>query len=317
MSGAQQQQGETARRVADMSEEEVEAFAVTMGWRPKDEYLAKGRDPSRWVEARQFVETAERQPAVMWSNLETMQKRMEQADRERKRNEMAWQKKLDDSLTVINDLSENFRTVDKKAYERAKRDLTAQREAAIEAGDKDAFRRADTEIAELERDKPPEKRVNGNGHAAPAATAAPVTAPPPEVQEWGRKNSWFYTDPDLQKAANALHIAMLQTAPDMSLVDNLNEVERVIKLRYPDKFPKQRRSAETTDDTNDPTPGERPNGPSAGGRRGNKRDFNSLPQDSKRAFTKYAAMIGQKAGAKPLTQDEWAATYYEQFAEEP
>lgn len=317
MSGTQQQEAPAARHVAEMSEEEVEALAVTMGWRPKDEYLAKGRFAGSFVEARDFVTTAERNPAVLWANLHTMQKRLEQNERDRKRADEAWRKKFDDSLTVIDGLSQDFRSVEKRSYERAKRELEQHREAAIEAGDKDAFRRADTEIAELERGKTPERKANGT-NVQPAPTAAP-TAPPPEVQEWGRKNPWFYSDTDLQTKANALHIALLQTEPGLSLAENLEEVERTIKLRFPDKFPKPRRAAATPPEEDldaGPTPGERPNGP-AGQARRNKRDFNSLPQDSKRAFSRYATMISGKAGAKPLTQEEWAATYYEQFAEEP
>lgn len=321
MSGVQQQRepaGDGTRNVAAMSQEEVEALALTMGWRPKEEYLAKGRDATRFVEARDFVETAERNPAIMWSNLHTMQKRMEQNERDRKRADDAWRKKFDESLTVINDLSENVRTVSKTSYERAKRELAAQRDAAIEAGDKDAFRRADTEIAELERGKPAEKQGNGNnGHTPPAATAAP-TVPSSEVQEWGRKNPWFYTDTELQARANAIHIALLGTAPNLSLSENLEEVERTIKTMFPDKFPKPRRAAGRSEEEPEDgaAAGERPNGPSAGSSRRTKRDFNSLPADSKRAFQKYATMIGNKQGAKPLTQEEWASNYYEQFAEE-
>lgn len=321
MSGVQQQQEPAAggtRNVSAMSQEEVEALALTMGWRPKEEYLAKGRDATRFVEARDFVETAERNPAIMWSNLHTMQKRLEQNERERKRADDAWRKKFDDSLTVINDLSQDFRSVRTQSYERARRELMQQREAAIEAGDKDAFKKADTEMAELERDKPAEKRANGaNGHTPPAATTAP-TAPPVEVQEWGRKNPWFYTDTELQARANAIHIALLQTDPGLSLADNLEEVERTIKTMFPDKFPKARRAAGRNEEEPEDVAaaGERPNGPSAGSSRRNKRDFNNLPADSKRAFQKYATMIGNKQGAKPLTQEEWASNYYEQFPEE-
>jgi hypothetical protein len=288
----------------DMSEEEIHGLARRLGWKPQNEYRGP---PDRWVDAHAFVETADRNPAVMWSNLQTLDKRHASLEREMRETKT----KLSEAVNLVSDLTEQSRTISQRAYDRAKRDLIAEREAAVEAGDKAAFQRVDTELTDLEKSKPTPKQQ------AAQQQANGQQVPPEEVQEWGRQNPWFYTDQALQGEANALHMTLLNTRPDLSLTENLATVGKTIKALHPEKFPNRVAATPKPDDDDDnPAPaGERPSANARTPSR-NKRDFNSIPRESKQQFKRYQEMIGRKEGAKPLTENEWASNYWDQFPED-
>lgn len=311
MSGAQQvEQGAQAPDdLAAMPDEQVEGLARHLGWKPMEEgYRGK---PENFRDARAFVETANRNPAVLWNNLQTLDKRYGKLET----NARDTAEKLDKALDVINDMSTQFRSVSQRAYDKARADLLAQRDAAVDGGDRQAFTRADAELQELDKTKP----------AAPKTPpAAPAVQPPSqEVQEWGQRNPWFYTDTALQGEANALHLALLNTRRDLTLAENLAIVERQIKTLHPDKFPKApapKVEEEEVEEQEERRPaasgGERSNATPRQQAARNKRDFASLPKDSRQAFVRYKEMLGRKEGSRPLTESEWASNYYEQFPDE-
>lgn len=288
----------------DMSDEEIGGLARRLGWKPQEEYRGP---PERWVDARAFVETADRNPAVMWSNLQTLDKRHATLEREFRDTKT----KLDQAVGMVSDLTEQSRTISERAYARARRELIAERDAAVEAGDKATFARVDTELSDLDKTKPTPK-------AAPTQQPQPngQAAPPQEVQEWGRQNPWFYTDQALQGEANALHMTLLNTRPELSLADNLATVGRTIKALHPEKFPNRVTPKPVPEEEEERAPaGERPSQSARTAGRP-KRDFNSIPRESKTQFQRYKEMLGRKEGSKPLTEAEWATNYWEQFEDE-
>jgi hypothetical protein len=291
---------------SSMDDAQIEGLARHLGWKPMDEGF-KGK-PENFRDPRAFVETANRNPAVLWKNLTTLEKRYGTLERTTQQT----QAKLGEAVNLIADMSDQFRTVQQRSYERARADLLAQREAAVEGGDKQGFVKADGALQELDKTKPVAR-------AAPATPQPAQGQPPQEVQEWGQRNPWFYSDPQLQGEANALHVTLLNTRKDLSLADNLTTVERTIKAMYPAKFPKaprQQAPVEDVDDQDEAPASERGNSFPRTPSRQSKRDFKSMPNESKLAFVRYKDMLGRKEGAKPLTEAEWATNYYDQFPEE-
>lgn len=312
MSGTQQPAEGTQApdELASMSDEQVEGFARHLGWKPMEEGF-KGK-PENFRNARSFVETANRNPAILWNNLQTLDKRYGTLER----NARDTQTKLDQAVDLISDMSTQFRSVQQRSYDRARADLLAQREAAVDGGDRQAFTRADAELQALDKTKPAEPKT-------PAVVAPAVQPPASEVVEWGQRNTWFYTDAALQGEANALHMSLLNTRKDLSLSENLAVVERTIKAMHPGKFAKTPPPAPAANEEEEEEPrqaaaaGERSNAMPRQAPARNKRDFSSLPSDSKKAFTRYKEMLGRKEGSKPLTESEWASNYYEQFPDMP
>lgn len=282
---------------------DIESRARAMGWKPKEEY----RGPeAAWRDADEFVRRGETELPVIRERYRAT---------ERKLAEVSGQ--LTQATTVIADLTDRFRTSDERAYKRAKADLIRERDAAIETGDKAAVHRVDAEIAEVERTAP---------KPLPAAPAAPApTAPHPDAVQWAARNPWYRPGTDLANYAMNIHQGLLQTEPDLTVAENLDRVTEAMRALYPARIPAPARAAPRTNGHAEPEPPDpdnprrqepasvssssAPRGPSRPG----PRSFDAMPSDSKAAFTKYSKAMEGKG--KPLTKEEWAASYWDQFQE--
>jgi len=282
---------------------DIESRARAMGWKPKEEY----RGPeAAWRDAEEFVRRGETELPVIRERYRATERKLAEVSGE-----------LKQATGVIADLTERFRTSDERAYKRAKADLIKERDAAIETGDKAAVHKLDGEIAEVERTapKPP-----------PPAPAAPApTAPHPEAVQWAARNPWYQPGTDLANYAMNIHTGLLQTEPTLTVAENLDRVTEAMRALYPQRIPPAARPAprpnghaETDPPTDDNPRRQEPaavSGSSAprGPARPGTRSFEAMPSDSKAAFTKYAKAMEGKG--KPLTKEEWAASYWDQFQE--
>lgn len=268
---------------------EIETRARAMGWKPLDEY----RGPQHaWRDAATFVEKGETDLPIMRERNRKLERELEKLSREQ-----------GETTIMVRDMTERFRTSEQRAYERAREAIMAEREAAVEAGDTAAFRRAETRLADAEKTAP--KPV----------TVAPANAntPHPEALEWQADNPWFDTDPTLKSVALATHNLLLQREPTLSVRENLAKVTAEVKRRYPEKFTAAAGGFRTVPDDDNP----RRNAPSdvAGSTaprtpgRAEAKSFATLPADSKTQFRRYKKMLEGKG--KPITEEEWAAIHYE------
>ena len=271
---------------------DVEARARSMGWKPKEEY----RGPTgAWRDAATFVSKGENDLPILRERL-----------RKQEQDLAAIRKGQDDATNVVLDLTERLRTADERAYKKARERVLAEREQAVEAGDKSAFAAAERELAEIDETKP--KPVTKPAPAAPAIA--------PEVLDWVKDNQWFETDGDMAEAARRIHGKLLKSQPHWSVAENLAEVTKRIRAAFPDNFPGDRApdpDAATTDDAPPPNPrraqpasvaastptAARPNPKSIDAL------FAALPPDEKAAFERYRKQIDSKPNAKPLTKEEW------------
>lgn len=297
----------TAEADAPAAPTDVEVRARAMGWKPQEEY----RGPAAgWRDAEEFVRRGETELPVIRERYRATERKLAEVSGE-----------LKQATTVIADLTDRFRTSDERAYKRAKADLVRERDAAIETGDKAAVHRVDAEIAEVER-------------TAPKPPAAPQPQPPaqpnsvhPEVLSWDARNPWYRHNPDMAQEAQAIHMRLLEREPTLTLTENLDRVTDAMRGLYPDRVTTARLNRPLGQRTNgapesDPEP-ENPrrqeaaavSGSSAprGPARPGARSFEAMPSDSKAAFTKYSKAMDGKG--KPLTKDEWAASYWDQFQE--
>lgn len=178
---------------------EVEAEAKRFGWKPREEW--KG-DASNWTDAPAYLEYARNTPHMV--------KRIERDYAER--------------LARI----EAFNA---QALERERKAHAAELEAARRA-QREAVSVADPEAWEAAR-----RREDALREAAPARPEPAKVAPPPEVAEWTKRNTWFDTDPEMKSAA----LALAQKAADAGLgvPAQLAYVEREIATFFPDKVKPQ------------------------------------------------------------------------------
>jgi hypothetical protein len=279
---------QTEERPAD-----IEARARLMGWRPLEEF----RGPAgAWKSAEEFVRRGEEDLPLVREHNRKLEARLLKVD--------ADLADLRESSTYLADMS---RTAAENAYKRGKAEAEAQRRAAVAAGDIASFDAAEAQIQALEAEKP---------KPLPKPTPAPAAQATidPDAAAWAQRETWFNTDPVLKQAAIRLHGQLMQDEPGLTMTQNLERVSSGIRAMYPGKFandtpPDDAEPAENPR-RSQPGPVSRSSAPS-GPSRPKPRSFDAMPDDSKKAYEKFARQIGAKAGAKPLTKEEWAENYWE------
>ena len=225
---------------------EIELQALDHGWKPKD----------------QFDESSGKK----WRTAEDFMDRKSLFD------------KIDDQHRQIRDLrrgmdsfAEHNRKIEVLAYEKALKDLKAQRKEAIAEGD--MLR------AEEINDKMDEIRST----AVQAIQSTPPPQPPAEFNAWLAANPWYQNDPDLRAYADGVGNQLV--ASGVKGQELLAEVARKAREFAPHKF--------RNPNKNNAVPAE------TGGRKSTKEVSNTLSADEERIMNN---MI--RAGA-PITREEY------------
>ena len=290
---------------------DIETRARAMGWKPKEEFHGRGE----WRPAAEFLERAEADGRIYRERYGALERRF--VNLERTNADLS--RKHDEALTVISDLSDRFRTTDERAYKRARRELEAERDEAIRTGDVQSVRAKDAELAELDASKPAPPKPPGS---TPKETTP--AAPPPEAVAWAARNPWYNMNPQLHQMVLGVHQRLLQDQPELSISENLDRVTRTMHAMYPDLVPAPGAARRAAAPDPEPEPEPEPENPrrsaapevlpssaSRGGARQNPRSYDAMPADSKAAYVRYSKQLEGKG--KPLTKDEWAASYWAQF----
>lgn len=306
---------------------ETIASARRLNWKPRDEYTG---DPDKWLPAREFLNVAFQRPAVLLENYRKLDSRFDQTEREL----ATTRQQLAEAAGTLTHLTTMVRTAEQRSYDRARRELLAERDKAVETGDKDAFRRVDAELealkpppAEGTAEKKPEPTGGGAGGAGGGGTGA-ATEPSPEIRDFWRRNSWYgyagNTSPDvdvnLTREADGIFFGLMATRQDLSQAAKLEITEQRVKALFPEKFKAPARTEQSNGGGNGAGGGDNgarnepamltPGGEGGGGsrRQTNNYTFAALPQDSKAAFQKYKKQLDGKG--EPLTEVEWAHEYW-------
>lgn len=203
---------------------ETETRARAMGWVDKADYRGPAEN---WRDADEFVRRGEEElPIVRERNRDLARKNAEiEARISRQEREFAERAaKLERMSTIA--LSRQREQLEAN-YEAAKRQ-------AVEIGDTGRY-------DQLSRDHGQAVRQFDQQYYE--ATAPPkqtgqelpphVTA---EVGAWTQQNPWFNADPLLNQYAQAVHMQINQAKPGLSIRDNLAEVAREVRQRFPEKF---------------------------------------------------------------------------------
>lgn len=302
---------ETTTAAEPAAGHDAETRARVMGWKPKEQF--KG-DPDKWVPADEFLDRGIASPAIMAERLQFMGDRLARQERDNQ----AIANRFEEAVGTINTMTTMLRSSEKRQYERAKAELEAQREKAVEVGDTATFRRLDTEVRELEKTAPAVTMAPPVPTTpAPNARTTP-TADNPAVQAFYRRNPWYSRDPELTQEADIIHTGLINARPNLTVEENLAEVERRLRRDFPDRFGTQAavQPAAIQDNPRREEPGSvSPASAAAAPRRQqNRRNFATMPQESKTAYTKYKKML--EGHGEPLSEQEWADDYWSQFPDE-
>lgn len=264
-----------------------EAKARRMGWVPKDQFRG---DPNRWMPWERFLEWSERSLPIMAERYEALDRKF--SNQERTLGEV--QAKLTEATQVMGEFRDFASKAEKRAYERAKRDIEQRMEAAVTTNDHGAYKQAKGELDSLE---PPVAPTTSAPPPPPVQPAVPQVDPATaaEMAAWVRQNPWFNTDPELYQVAIDLYGTLERTKPQLSTRDKLSEVKRAVMALHPDRFANPRREAPTT--VAAPAP-------AAPAPKSKKKTIRDLPPEAQKAFARFKQQMPN------YTEDEYLSVYF-------
>ena len=226
----------------------IETKARALDWTPQDEW--KG-DPARWTDAETYVKHNEHVLPIVRDKLAD-----ERAANDKLRGQMtSMQQTIEGLSRVQEDLAD-------QAYQRAKSEIEARQDLAVENSDGAALRQTREDLEKLDKERP-----------EPAKAPAPQPAEAPEFVEWRRENGWYDSNKTLHDAAEAIAVVVHDQNPNLFGTEFFAEVKRRTQFAYPNEFQNPARTA----------PAAVESAPSGGNNKTADDEYNSLPAEAKAA----------------------------------
>lgn len=188
------------------TERNFEAEAREMGWTPEAEWKGD-KKPAHFLDAKTFVERGETVIPILRKQLKD--KDAEYAERFKKMEAL------------------NTKTVERlqKQFEKDLAEAQAAKKVAVKAGNVEEVERLDGVIDDLKEDAP--KKLSG----------AALEKHNLKVQEeWVGTQDWWGEDEDMQAWAIGKSQSIAAKNPDISIEDNIAQLEVALKKKYPEKF---------------------------------------------------------------------------------
>lgn len=302
-------EGQDALNSADEQQTEspeTVRLAKDMGWKDPAEW--QGDPPKNgFVSAAEYIRRSEKILPIVNARARNAEERA--AKLEAKLEQM--ERDHRDNLRRI----ERMSTVTlERQREQIEAQYAARIEAAAEVGDKDAVRQARKDEKEalkalddrLEPSEDEKKAKETEQQKLPAQVQAAIDA-------WMADNSWFKpnSDDEMSLVATRKHLSLQKDKPGLSLAENLAEVSKYIRKRYPEAF------SVDDDDTEDDAPrrGSRVEGGNRNGGAGGGSLWSKVPADAKQVagnYLEYFLKPGETMEKNAVqARERWAAKYFE------
>lgn len=277
--------------------QEVIDKAISMGWKPLDEF--KG-NVERWVDADEYVERGERVlPIVTATN-----RRLQQDLLTAKNKIDTLESKLDNASITLEKLEKHWSEANKRALENAKAQLREELRDARDSGDTAA---EDTILGKLEEIRDTERSA---AKAEKEKKDAPATNQSPPVdestKEWiARNDDWFGKDMKKTKAFNRL----AEDLRDEGVTAVGREFYDILDREYAERYGE--REIEEAEEPERPVSKVEGVSPQPRGRK--SKSFASLPAEAKQAcHDDVDILVGPDKKYKTVKEweDKYAAIYY-------
>jgi hypothetical protein len=267
---------ENAEVVVDSPAPEVnqsEVEARKFGWVPKEEWAGP---EDKWKPADDFLARGKEINGFLRRDFEIVNNKLSAKEQE-----------INQLRQTVEEFAKFHEETEKRAYERAKKELNDARKRAIELGDGDAFIQVEEELASLEANPPKPKTV-----AKPQANNEDVKV----LNNWLDENPTFKNDIEVMGVADGLSFLVKQEHPDLKGKDFLDKLAERVKATIPHKFENGNRTrASAVGASSD----------SGTGRSGSKKKgYADLPPEAKAACDKFVK-------AKLLTVDKYVEDYFQ------
>lgn len=181
-----------------MSADEAETRARTMGWMPKDKFVAEGQPEANWLPAADYIKRGESIMPILKANNKKLSDRLATAEGKLKSTEQM----LAAASEAIEELKSFRSSLNKDKVKSQKTTVLSALAEAKKSGDTEAEVQLTDQLSEInaslrEAEKPVVKQEPKSEPNAPSLT--------PESQEWMKENPWFGSD--RRKTAIAMAIA--------------------------------------------------------------------------------------------------------------
>ena len=195
------QETQTNEEVQTPQYSDIELKAMEMGWRPKDEFDG---DEVDFVDAKEFVG---RKP--LYDKIASTTKQLKNVS------------------NAVEAMKLHYGKIEEASYQRAIKELKAERKQALAEGDVDKFETLDDEI------KTVEKQVDllREDVSKPIVKEEPTVHP--EFANWQNRNQWYASVKYMREFADEVGSRLANT---MSPAEVLKEVEKAVRKELPHKF---------------------------------------------------------------------------------
>lgn len=224
---------------------EIEQRALEKGWKPKKVWVEEGGDPDEWRSAREFEDRG------------VMMDRLHQQNRELKN--------LRESFSALQRFQANL---EQRAYNKAMRELKAERRAAMREEDPDR-------VEQIEEQMQTTQQEFAQVQAAIQKSATVQQPEDPQFTAWKSRNTWYTSDAELKRVSDGFGIAYFSENPGASPAEVLRYVETEVKKRYPEKFGSRRAA---------PNPVARPDKTNRGTGRSSDADTGGLSEEERQVM---------------------------------
>ena len=248
---------------------EAETRARRLGWVPKEEF--KG-DPGKHRSAEEFLERGETMMPLLKRDNDRLHEKFGVVERE-----------LKETRETLKQFSEFATKAEERAYKKAKAELEAKLDSAIDTADTAGARQIRREIEQLE--PPP----------VPKPVVPEVPAVDPVIDGWRRENEWFDKSPSLRAYSIEVFGDLERAYPGKSKSELLAETKQKTMERFPDKFGINTRRDEAGAVA-------APGGVAQPRKKAGK-TYDDLPPEAKKACDKFVRQIPN------YTRDEYVKNY--------
>lgn len=201
--------------------DDVETRARAQGWVPQEEFRG---NPDQWRDADEFVRRGEEELPILRERNRTLSRQVDDIRRESKAEVARLERMTEIALR-------NQRAQIHSEFENAKRQ-------AAEIGDLDRYDQLGRDHGEAlhsfdqqfvpQQQDPRQQQVQEPNNG--------VSQYDQEVaNRWISQNSWM-NDPEMRAVAEAHHVRLGKEKPGLRIEENLSEVARYVRQRYPEKF---------------------------------------------------------------------------------
>lgn len=288
----------------DSSPEEMEE-AKGLGWKSPKEW--KGDPPKNgFKKAKDFLAHGKEVLPIVQSQNKKLERELAES-----KKELAEFKK-EQAKTL-----ENLQRMSKAALDRQRQQLKEQyeavKEAAVEVGDKDAYRKADKQQQEAL-----DKFDEAVAEKKDDKDDKPKGEIPKEVEAWVKANPWFEDDEGAKALAISQHGKLLRDHPTWPMEKNLEEVRKYVAKRFPEHF-----EEEGKDDDEEEAPKRKGSRVEGGGSRmggdGGRSAWSKLPADAQKqadTFIKEDGLFLEKGETVEKDMQKARERYAKQYLEQ-